>query len=342
MDFILCEDRGEYQSLHSKNNFHFLQSWDWGEIKKPIWKPVRFKVLSENNKSHTVTVWLRKYPVFPYYFAYVPRLRLIGESPFNIQILKNLTKVLRKFNISHILLDPDTELTDWEKYNDKMAACLLQSGFKPIGPSIQPGCTRILDIQHPDEVLLKSFKKEVRKDIRRAEKKNIFVKIIADKGLDDFFQVLATIENMSRIKFHNHDYFYNILEKYGEENVLFIGEYIKENHNLRVIGAYLIVINGSLAHSLYGGCNKMGKNLRAMPYLTWKTIQILKEKKIAVFDQWGVAPLNASPDHYLYGIGKHKAGFNGRYVEYPLQYAYVFNPLFYFLYKFIRKLKSLN
>ena len=159
----------------------------------------------------------------------------------------------------------------------------LENGFSKIN-----FLTYVLDLTKTDEVIWNGLNKSARRDVQKAEKKEIIVKEFEENDLEEFFKLskiwgktkgIEKSENSLNMKMYWEYY------KKGTEKIFLAYE------NNELISSHRIGIFNKIAysHSLISSYKKSGSI--GGPYLTWYAMRWAKENGMKVYDfSGGEAP----------------------------------------------------
>ncbi len=329
----VVNDRDSYLEDTQDYELNFLQSWEWGEIKKPSWVPLRLKV-----DNYPLTVLLKKLPIINKQFGYIPRA--LGSVRFSNNQFQELEKYLKnEAGLSHVLLEPDTASVEAKQR-------LLDLGWVQAGHTIQPQNSNIIKLEEGEEAVFARMSGNYRKKIRRAVKHGCEVEVLTydnDKNaVDRFFKIMDEIYHRTKFIMSGKDYFEKIWKEFGpigKAKILLV------KYNGNDVGSIMYLYDENVAYELYGGTGQSGRSIMANYLLKWEGIKHAIELGKKSYDQWGVAPKVDGVyehKHPLSRISEFKAGFGGEDVEYLPQFVKVFNPLTYFYYRvglFVSRLK---
>lgn len=325
------ENKDMYDKLVEANGFSFLQSWEWGEVKRGSWKAVRISI-----DEIPVSVFIRKIPILKKSFGYIPR-------GFNENLTESILIQLRAYcraelNLSHLIIEPNIESSQ------KIEELFEKADFIKSGKTMQPNWTNVVDLRKDWEELFGNFKATYRRNIRKASKLGLECEIISDgeEGLKRFYEVLKVIMARTKYVMHGYDYFKKIWEIMSKSGFAKIFIATKDGEDL---GAIFMFYDSYGAYEMYGGVRDEGKKFRTGFYLREKTMQDSQEMGKKFYDQWGVAPFSDEgyeKEDELYGISLFKEGFGGENIEFLPQYTYVFDSLPYRFYRLGLMLNNLK
>lgn len=329
----LVNDKDTYVEDSQEFELSLLQSWEWGELKRPSWTPLRLKV-----DNYPITVLLKRLPIFNKQFGYIPRA--FRSSQISKSKLQQLEKyLLDETRLSHVLLEPDSS-------NQQLIKTFQNSGWVESGHTIQPQNSNIIKLDEGEEAVFARMSGNYRKKIRRAVKHGCEVEVLTydnDKNaVDRFFKIMDEIYHRTKFIMSGKDYFEKIWKEFGpigKAKILLV------KYNGNDVGSIMYLYDENVAYELYGGTGQSGRSIMANYLLKWEGIKHAIELGKKSYDQWGVAPKVDGVyehKHPLSRISEFKAGFGGEDVEYLPQFVKVFNPLTYFYYRvglFVSRLK---
>jgi len=286
----------------------FLQSFDWGEIKKGQGeKIVRKGVLTDDGLEAIAT--LIKRPVFfGLHYWYIPRGPLGDELA-----MKTLLGDLKKDNrCVFIRIEPLRELI----------------GRKAI--DLQPKKTLLLDLGISEEELLKRMHQKTRYNIRLAEKKGVEIIEGDINDFDGFWELMKLTGKRDAFRLHGKQHYYDLL-KYGKENIkIFFAKY-----NDKYIATAMFSSWGDKVTYLHGASDNSFRNVMAPYLLQWNVIKTAKRKGYIYYDFFGV------DEKKWPGVTRFKLGFGGRVESYAGTFDYVCRPLLYLVYNITRKIRRM-
>ncbi len=310
----------KYLAAWGKCSIHFLQSWQWGEVKRPEWEPVRFIV-----NDYPVTILTRKIPLINQKFGYIPRL---SNDQVDAEILKQIHEYAKELKLSHLLIDPNiTDISQQKVFN--------QCGFSIEGKSIQPQQTNIIDLTKSEEDLWLDLKPKTRQKIHKAGKLGcqLVQYSTGDEAINRFYPIMENVTDRTTYVFHNRSYIEKVWQQFSP---LGLAKIFIVTCKGKDVAAYFILYDHQSAYELYGGSNKDGLNVQAGFLLKWQAILDAKKQGKINYDQWGVSPMigeDFDSRHPMYQISVFKSSFSGKYVQFLSQQVIVINRFGYFIYR---------
>jgi len=236
--------------ISSLPNPHFLQTYEWGQVKaKYGWSPLyavwdangTWEVESDPNRfsnfhSPTAASLILKRQILRNGFAarlsilYSPKGPLLdwaNESLRN-RVLNDLQSFAKKQGAIFVKMDPDVVLgtgvpgSDVDELDDNgrtVTSELKRRGWGYSSDQIQFKNTVLIDLNHPEEELLARMKQKTRYNIRLAEKKGVALRVgtLADLGM--LYQMYAETSVRDEFVIRNEDYYKTVWETFMTSNV---------------------------------------------------------------------------------------------------------------------------
>ena len=225
----------EYKEFTKKNNAHFLESYEWGEIAKYRKYDVFYLGLKDNGKLKATCLILKKNMPLNYSYFYIPRGFTVDYNDKNL--LKELTLNLKKFAKKHkaifFKIDPDLKLhtIDYDgKEIDGLNNYELVNFLKKIGykyqkltyffETMQPRFTFRIPLNDSIEEIESRYTSTTKSRIKKASNSMISVEEGNINDIKEFVRLMKMTEK--RQNFYSHDlnyynYFYKIFK---EENMV--------------------------------------------------------------------------------------------------------------------------
>lgn len=333
---IIFLNKNDYIKYSKESTVNPLQTYAWGQLKKPNWYPIRLGVYKGKKIISVLTIFTRQIPFVGKKFGYIPRGVAVKDRRYTEAVLKKILGFTKELRLSHLMIDIEID-NSFENEDDKEALKKFKDlyesvGFYEGGRQEQPIRTVILDLSKTEQDLLADMKSKHRQYIRKAERNGVKVMRGDDASIDDFCKIIKEVIHDRGYVMHEIGYYKKVWQFFRQEDqvVMFVARVKGE-----VVGTYMIILSADNAYEMFGGCNKKGRNLLANYLLKWESIKYCKKIGKQYYDQWGAE--FAHP-----GLVQFKEGFGGKVVEYPPQYVYVCDKLGYFIYKILRKINTLK
>ena len=217
-------DRELWNSIITKlPNPHFLQSYEWGQVKSKYgWSPLyavwiadgKFSILDENDRnslnidSCRAAVLILKRQILNRGFAkrisvlYAPKgpLQDWSDEHLRNRVLNDLQAFARKQGAIFLKMDPDVvlgmgipgeEAETKDQAGQKIMVELERRGWKYSSDQIQFKNTVLIDLTSSEEEMLARMKQKTRYNIRLAEKKGIILRIGTEEDFPMLYKMYA-------------------------------------------------------------------------------------------------------------------------------------------------------
>jgi lipid II:glycine glycyltransferase (peptidoglycan interpeptide bridge formation enzyme) len=191
-----------------------------------------------------------------------------------------------------------------------------QSGFKVEGfrrseSSVQPRCTRFLDVLGSAEEQLKALPKDTRYGVRRAGREGIVAGLSEDPGkdLEAFLDLLEETAERQGFATRTRAYYRDFLRDLPAHLVVAR----KEGEGKLLAGAVALTF-GEEAYYLYGASTREGDNLYASYLVQFEVLEAARRAGATRYDMWG--PCRPAEGEPLWGVYQFKKKFGGREVRY--------------------------
>ncbi|MEK7182601.1 MAG: peptidoglycan bridge formation glycyltransferase FemA/FemB family protein [Patescibacteria group bacterium] len=313
---------------------HPLQSREWGEFREKTGvEVVRGKDLPAQ-AGFQLTI--HKIPYTPWSIGYLPK----GPLPTK-QTIDELKKIGEENRCIFIQLEPNIER--FKNYDLRFKNLGLRTSIRPLFTKYN----FVIDLTKSEEELLAAMHPKTRYNIRVAQKHGVTVKERTD---DEAFKIYLKLyfETTKRQKYFGHTpEYHRLLWQTLNENLK-----LKIENSDRVIPhlliasykgipltAWLLLQYKDTLYYPYGGSSEEHKNVMASNLIMWEAIKLGKKLGCKTFDLWGALSPNPDPKDPWYGFHRFKQGYGGRLVEYVGSYDLVLNPLLYWGFHLIDKLR---
>lgn len=308
--------RKQYNSVVS----HPLQSWEWGEFRDKTGVEIVRRGLFDNGELiDGFQLTIHKIPYTPWTVGYFPK----GKVP-DKEILRELTKIGKKYNCIFIKLEPN--VTADTKYK------ILNTRYK-IRKSPHPLFTKYtfqIDLTKSEDELLGQMKSKTRYNVRLAHRKG--VKVVEDNSEEAFAEYIKLLrETIRRQGFyaHSEDYHRKMWE------VLYpagIAHLLKAVYRGKTLVIWIVLLFNSVLYYPYGASSSAHREAMASNRIMWEAMLWGKKQGAKIFDMWGSLGPDPDKNDPWYGFHRFKEGYGGDLVEFVGTYDLVFNPLLYRLY----------
>ena len=199
--------------------------------------------------------------------------------------------------------------------------------------------TWVLDLDQPEEKILKSMRKNTRYAIKKAKKLN--VKVTTSKKLTDvdtLYELQLETVNRKRFIPFSKTFLKEQFETFQSVNQL---QLFKASYKDQVLAMAMVHFYGQEAVYHYSGSSNQLRNIPASYLLQWKAIKTAKKLGFKRYNFWGYTE---NPKHRFFGPSLFKKGFGGYKLGYmpahdlPINNSYWLTYLFETLRRKIRRL----
>ena len=316
----------EWNSLLAKRNHpSFLQSWQWGELKRGFgWTPIRLAVSSpDGDCGGGLQVLLKTRRILPFLppvgIAYVPR-GPFGD-PTAVQSRELIDAAIERASragTSFIRAEPAAECSP------AVLAAMREAGFKPAPQYVQIRSTGYVALDRSEDEILASFKPKTRYNVRLATRRGVDIRVADNEAdLDSFYRLTAVTGERDGFAVHGPTYYRAVWDELGESRRLFIASVNGED-----VGALFAVICGDMATYLYGASSNRYRNTMSSYLLQWEAMLWAKQSGCATYDFWGMADPQVENDP-MAGVHRFKQGFRPRLVQHTVTLDLPLRPLTY-------------
>lgn len=312
---------------------HFLQLWEWGQVKRGMgWEPLPL-ILEEDGEIRAAMLILKRslpIPGLKKCIFYSPRGPVADiESKELCSILfEGARKVAQDHGAIFLKIDPDVPVGN-EDFTSMLKECNFNKNETGLDfEGVQPGFVFRLDITPSEQDLLKNMHTKTRYNIRLAQKKGVQIRRANDKeDLRKFYDILVETAERDRFLIRGFEYFEMIWDHMLTNGwaEIFLAEW-----EGKTISATLALSVGEKAWYLYGASSNQYRNVMPNYLIQWEMICWARERGCTLYDFRGVSG-DLDESNPLYGLFKFKKGFNGDFTEFVGDWDTVYSPFFYFL-----------
>ncbi len=270
-----------------------LQSWEWGEFRgRHGWRPLR---LLDDDNNAAAQVLLRKMPLPGLgSLAYVPHGPLFPDGSNLTRALDAISDHSRKEGASLIRVEPRIP----------ESTGLKVKGFARSESTIQPRCTRILQVLEGPEEQLKALPKDTRYGVRRAGREGVVAgpsENVAE-DLEDFVTLLEETAARQKFAIRPREYYREFMERLPAALIV-------ARKDGRLLAGAMTLTFGDESYYLYGASAKEGDNLYASYLVQFEALAAARRGGATRYDMWGPSqPREGDP---LWGVYQFKKKFGG-------------------------------
>jgi peptidoglycan pentaglycine glycine transferase (the first glycine) len=305
---------------------HFLQSSEWGELKQQYnWEVIRII-----NGGGGAQILIRKGP-FGTRIGYIPK-GPVGK--ISNELIDEIILTARTRNCFALTIEPDF----WE---GEIEIGRFIKDAKP-GRNIQPHRTLVISLAGNEDNWLGRMKQKTRYNIRLAEKKGVAVQATEDIPL--FYSLMEKTGQRDGFGIHSQLYYQKVYEYFAPKGdcAVLLAEFEGQ-----ILGALMVIAHGKRSWYVYGASNDIERNRMPTYLLQWEAMKWAARKGCEIYDLWGIPDedletleqLFETRSDGLWGVYRFKRGFGGEIKRSVDAVDIVINPLLYSVY---RKISSRN
>ncbi len=330
---IDIKEKDRYNSFvadHPKG--HFLQTWEWGEVKRGMgWQPLPLVLEKDGEIKASLLILKRRLPLpgLKRCIFYAPRGPVADlESQECCQALfAGAERVAKDHGAIFLKIDPDVPIAE-EGFKNILSQCKFHRNDTGMDfEGVQPAFVFQLNIQPSAVKLMENMHSKTRYNIKLAQKKGVTIReAVGKEDLPAFYAILQETAERDRFLIRGYEYFDMIWDQMVENGLaqIFLAEY-----QGRIISATLALILGKKTWYLYGASSNEYRNVMPNYLIQWEMIRWAQERGCTVYDFRGVSG-DLDESNPLYGLYRFKKGFNGDMIEFMGDWDRVYSPFFYF------------
>lgn len=304
----------------------FLQSWGWGELQTEL-KNTFWRLQEDDGVALVIKRPLR----LGQHWLYVPRGPLASTAATEQQLLAQVLELARAEQAAFIRIEPPLSTTNPTDPTFLAAIETLRAaGWRTAVQPVQPIHTLLLDLTKSPEELQAAMHHKTRYNIKVGQRQGVTVRFSRDSNdVEHFIRLTSDVAERSKFHYHPADYyrkFMQVLDHHGAQLAL-------AEHAGEILAVNIIMTFGNTTTYVHGASSSAKRSLMAPYVLQWETIKRAQAQGSTQYDFYGVAPVNATPDHPWAGITRFKLGFGGHRQEYPGALDLVQSKLWYSVYR---------
>ena len=331
--------------VSSLPNPHFLQTFEWGQVKakygwKPyyaVWTQDQFSVTSDQssvsgNAVGACLILKRAIPIrglgARLCVLYCPKGPLLDWSNVSLRkrVLDDLQAFAKKQGAIFLKLDPDVVLgtgilgadgsTD-ESEGPELQSELARRGWVYSSDQIQFRNSVLIDLTASEEDMLARMKQKTRYNVRLAEKKGVTVRAGTTDDLPMLYKMYAETSVRDGFVIRDENYYLTVWKIFmtsgmvhGQPSAVPL---IAEVNNEPVAGIFLFTF-ADRAYYVYGMSRDLHRDKMPTYLLQWEAMKRSKAAGCTVYDLWG-APETFDETDSMWGVYRFKEGLGGRVVR---------------------------
>jgi lipid II:glycine glycyltransferase (peptidoglycan interpeptide bridge formation enzyme) len=358
------------QLINFLPNPHFLQTFEWGQVKaKYGWSPI-YLVWDQEGKMKEERNPLSSF-VFPpsaaclvlkrtlinrgfaarFSVLYAPKGPLLDWTNASLRqrVLDDLQSFAKKQGAIFLKVDPDVALgtgipgadgSTEERGGADVQSELARRGWVYSSDQIQFRNSVLVDLRPTEDEMLARMKQKTRYNVRLAEKKGVLVRVGTTDDLSMLYKMYAETSVRDGFVIRDEGYYQTVWRLFmsnveGQRSSTVYGlpsvvPLIAEVDNEPVAGIFLFMFAGR-AYYVYGMSRDAHREKMPTYLLQWEAMKRAKAAGCAVYDLWG-APEVFDESDSMWGVYRFKEGLGGRVVRTLGAWDYAPNRLWYKMY----------
>jgi lipid II:glycine glycyltransferase (peptidoglycan interpeptide bridge formation enzyme) len=345
-------------------NPHFLQTYEWGQVKaKYGWEPLyvvwtedQFSVSSDPptgtsqsslSENSVAAALILKRQIIRNGFAarlsilYSPKGPLLdwtNESLRN-RVLNDLQSFAKKHGAIFLKVDPDvvqgtgvpgSEGDVSENNGQVVMSELKRRGWGYSLDQIQFRNTVLVDLNPSEEEMLGRMKQKTRYNIRLAEKKGVSLRVGTLDDLPMLYKLYAETSVRDGFVIRDEGYYKTAWTLFMSSSEPTCEPIIAEVDGEPVAAIFVFYFAGR-AYYVYGMSRSVHREKMPTYLLQWEAMKQAKAKGCTAYDLWG-APEVFDESDSMWGVYRFKEGLGGQVVRTLGAYDFAPNPLWYKMY----------
>lgn len=293
-----------------------IRQWPhWGNYLSQI----GWKIETINHRQ----IFVRPIPFLPWSVIKIQR-------PQNPLPFSEIDKVAQKYRALFVIIEPD--ITDYQPEE------LQKHDFSPSKMSFAHTATIFINIDQPENSLWKSFSENAQRNIKKAQKNNLQIKIInLEETIDDtefrkFFQLLVNLTRLKKFYIPPYDEFYKkMLSLKNNSSLLFA---FHKDSPLPIAAVWLGHFKNTAVY-MQTGITDEGYQFLANYLLVWEALKLAQKLNCTLFDFEGIYDPRFPKERKRWiNFSEFKKRFHGKLIEYPRPWIKIYSrwfKLFYLL-----------
>ena len=358
-----------WNSIISKlSNPHFLQTYEWGQVKAKygwsplyaVWTENQFSVISDQSSvpdNCIAAALILKRQIIQNGFAarlsvlYSPKGPLLDWTNESLRkrVLDDLQSFAKKQGAIFLKMDPDivlgTGVPDGEEDVPENNGQVVMSELKRRGwgyssDQIQFRNTVLIDLNPTEEELLARMKQKTRYNIRLAEKKSVSLRVGMLEDLGMLYKMYAETSVRDGFVIRDEEYYKTVWELFmagGQSEIVNrksempLAEPLIAEVDDEPVAAIFVFYFAGRAYYVYGMSRDKHREKMPTYLLQWEAMKRAKTKGCTVYDLWG-APEVFDESDSMWGVYRFKEGLGGRIVRTLGAWDFAPSPLWYKMY----------
>jgi len=338
-------------------NPHFLQSYEWGQVKAAygwtpfysVWDEKEFGVASDLSylssfifhPEASALILKRTVGLGPLRFSvlYIPKGPNLdwNDIPLREHVLADLQAFAKRQRAIFIKLDPDvvlgTGIPDTadareEIIGQPLITSLTQRGWTYSNDQIQFRNTVVIDVTPSEENMLARMKQKTRYNIRLAAKKGVTVRAGTLEDLPMLYRMYAETSVRDGFVIRDEKYYQLVWKSFMQQG---LAESLIAEAVGVPIAAIFVFYFGKRAYYVYGMSREAQREKMPNYLLQWEAMQRARARGCTAYDLWG-APDEFNESDSMWGVFRFKEGLGGEVVRTLGAWDFAPNKFLYQLY----------
>lgn len=348
--------------ISNLSNPHFLQTYEWGQVKaKYRWSPIylvwdkegKMKEARDLNALSSLAFYpsaaalILKRQILRNGFArrlsilYSPKGPLLDWSNefMRSRVLNDLQSFAKRQGAIFLKMDPDVVLGTGvpsgendviDHRGQAMVSMLKRRGWEYSSDQIQFRNTVLIDLTPSEEEMLMRMKQKTRYNIRLAEKKRVTVRVGREKDLPMLYRTYAETSVRDGFVIRDEGYYRTVWELFMNTSEPSCEPLIAEFDDEPIAAIFVFYFAGR-AYYVYGMSRDVHREKMPSYLLQWEAMKRAKAKGCTVYDLWG-APEVFDESDSMWGVYRFKEGLGGQVVRTLGAWDFAPSPLWYRMY----------
>ena len=339
-------------------NPHFLQTYEWGQVKAKygwsplyaVWTEEEFSVVNSQllvpDNCVAATLILKRQTIRSGFAArlsvlYAPKGPLLDwkNKSLRTRVLNDLQAYAKKQGAIFLKLDPDVVLGTGvpdsegdaiENNGQVVMSELKRRGWKYSSDQIQFKNTVLINLNPSEDELLANMKQKTRYNVRLATKKGVLLRIGTKEDLGMLYKMYAETSVRDGFVIRDEGYYKTVWNLFINSDVPTCEPLIAEVDGEPVAAIFVFYFAGC-AYYVYGMSRSVHREKMPTYLLQWEAMKRAKGKGCSTYDLWG-APEVFDESDSMWGVYRFKDGLGGEVVRTLGAWDYAPSPLWYKMY----------
>jgi lipid II:glycine glycyltransferase (peptidoglycan interpeptide bridge formation enzyme) len=339
-------------------NPHFLQTYEWGQVKARYgWEPLYLvwyedgkwalerdisKLAAAHAPVQAAALILKKSIIRRGLAArlcvlYAPKGPLLdwGDEALRERVLDDLQRFTRQQGAIFLKLDPDvvlgtglpgTETAIAEPGGEAVRADLTRRGWRFSEDQIQFKNTVLLDVSLSEEEMLGRMKQKTRYNVRLGSKKGVSVRVGSEKDWPMLYKLYAETSVRDGFVIRDEGYYQTVWGLFAS-----LAEPLIAEVEGQPVAAVFLFAFARRAYYVYGMSRDVHREKMPTYLLQWEAMKWAQARGCSLYDLWGAPDVFDESDS-LWGVFRFKEGLGGWVVRTLGAWDFVPNSLWYAMY----------